>query len=200
MESCEQRDITRMVRAIEAEVEVKLREIAAEADIAYREEKAVLMKEQETMLTAEFTKRKRALYREQKQLESSIKNEYNKLMQEATASTTRKIFQLVRARARKCELLQSLVEDCIVYIPKGINYLIFCNKSDEETVRKNLKDPKRATIKTLPEKAIGGVIFATHNGGIACDNSYESRIQAFKEKRLNMIGQFLSELRKKHGI
>lgn len=200
MESCEQRDITRMVRAIEAEVEVKLREIAAEADIAYREEKAVLMKEQETMLTAEFTKRKRALYREQKQLESSIKNEYNKLMQEATASTTRKIFQLVRARARKGELLQSLVEDCIVYIPKGINYLIFCNKSDEETVRKNLKDPKRATIKTLPEKAIGGVIFATHNGGIACDNSYESRIQAFKEKRLNMIGQFLSELRKKHGI
>lgn len=173
----EPNDLKRMVLSIEHECDTEIERIFEGARVEYERVKQQCTEEIKKALELKYAQKHRELTREITVQESRIRREFKNRLDQFKAYKLTYMKEEITNTLRTERLCKRLFDSTVdkLEIEDENKYIAFCKGSD----RNNIKKYFSGEIKEIPEMCIGGIVIASKDGRVICDNSYAMRLEQY---------------------
>lgn len=191
-------DIARMAKAIEAEAELRIKEIADKAEKCYSRKKAEYVEMGMIELEKELERKKKEISKEREQRMGKIRIEYKKKIQKIKEELLLKIIEKIKEKVKNERIDETYIKESEKHIQNekntANNMIIYCMEKDKKSVEEYYKDKSGVIIREMQENGLGGLIIACQDGKMVADNSYRTRMEVYSKTKLNIVSRFIKEL------
>lgn len=182
-------DLNRMILAIEEDARLRIKEIKIQSVAKYNMIKAQAIDLGTRKLDEEYMNQIKEIDKKIEIEKYIILNEQRKRILEEKNKKIEDLLEIVKNKLIAEPLNTDLLQECTKWIDveKASEYYAVCKSSDQKTVLSQIK----IEFLSLPEDALGGIIICSKKGDFFCDNSFATRLDLFRKKKLNWLNKRL---------